>query len=91
MTTLYHGQCYQRRITRAYDKNFKPMTFREGDLILKKILLFKEDSRGKFRPTYEGPSIVIKILPDRALHLSSIDGDSPHELVDSNSMKMSYV
>lgn len=42
MKALCHGQCYQRRIARAYDKNMKPMSFPRGDLVLKKILPFKE-------------------------------------------------
>lgn len=40
---LCHGQWYQRRIAWAYDKKVKPKISQEGDLILNKILPFKED------------------------------------------------
>lgn len=50
MTALRHGQCYQKRIVGAYDKKLKPITFQEGDLVLKKILLCKEDLHIRFKP-----------------------------------------
>lgn len=57
MTTLCHGQYYQRRDAQAYDKKGKPRIFQEGDLVLRKILLFKEDPYGKFRPNFEIPYV----------------------------------
>lgn len=62
MIALCHGQCYQRRIARAYDKEVKPKTLQEGVLVLKKILPFRKVSRGKFWPNYEAPYIVTKVL-----------------------------
>lgn len=90
MTALCHGQCYQRRIARAYNKKVKPRVFQEGDLVLKKVLPFKEDPRGKFKPNYEGPFTVTKVLTGGALQISHVDGNSPHELVNSDSVKMYY-
>ncbi|KAI5398840.1 hypothetical protein KIW84_064284 [Lathyrus oleraceus] len=40
---------------KAFDKKVKPRVFREGDLVLKKILSFKPNSRGEWGPNYEGP------------------------------------
>lgn len=54
MTCLWHGQCYQKWIPRVYNKKVKPIIFREGGLVLKKVIPFREDSRDKFRPNYEG-------------------------------------
>ncbi|XP_042486863.1 uncharacterized protein LOC122091539 [Macadamia integrifolia] len=38
LNTICHGQCYPRRIARAYDKKVRPRSFKIGDLVLKKIL-----------------------------------------------------
>ena len=38
MTALCHGQLYQKRMKKAFDKKVKPREFREGDLMLRKIL-----------------------------------------------------
>ncbi|KAI5383019.1 hypothetical protein KIW84_070427 [Lathyrus oleraceus] len=47
LTSMYHGQLYQQRMKKAFDKKVKPRVFIEGDLVLKKILSFKPDARGK--------------------------------------------
>jgi len=39
----------------AFDKKVHPRELKEGDLVLKKILTFQPDSRGKWAPNYEGP------------------------------------
>lgn len=44
ITALCHSQCYQKRTAWAYDKKLKPKTFKEGDLVLKKILPFRRFS-----------------------------------------------
>lgn len=69
MTTLYHYQFYQKRVARAYDYKVKPKPSLTGDLVLMKILLFREDSRGKFMPNFKGPYVLIKVLLGGALHL----------------------
>ena len=43
LTTLCNGQCYQKRITRAYNKKVRPHQFKEGDLVLKRIFHFQEE------------------------------------------------
>jgi len=37
LTATCHGQLYQRRMKRAFDKKVRPREFHEGDLVLKKI------------------------------------------------------
>ena len=44
-----------------FDNKVKPRVFREGNLVLKKILSFKPDSRGKWTPNYEGTLILTTI------------------------------
>ncbi|KAI5429854.1 hypothetical protein KIW84_034440 [Lathyrus oleraceus] len=61
MTTLFHDmmhkeiELYKQRMKKAFDKKVKPRVFREGNLVLKKVLSFAPDSRGKWTPNYEGP------------------------------------
>ncbi|KAK5784640.1 hypothetical protein PVK06_039166 [Gossypium arboreum] len=47
LKAIRHGQMYQKRMMRAYDKKVRPRKFHEGDLVLKKILPIQKDFRGK--------------------------------------------
>ena len=46
LPALCHGQLYQKRIMRANDKKVRPRQFKEGDLVLKKILPNQQDPKG---------------------------------------------
>ena len=74
MTTLCHGQLYQKRMKKAFDKKVKPREFREGDLVLRKIMSFNTDSRGKWTPNFEGTYVVKKAFSGGALILETMDG-----------------
>lgn len=78
-------------MAQAYDRIFKPRSFREGDLVFEKILPFREHPRGKFKPNFEGPYIVTKVFPKGALYLFEIDGDSLPKLVNYDSIKRYFV
>ena len=81
MTTLYHGQLYQKRMKKAFDKKVKPREFREGDLVLRKIMSFNNDSRGKWTPNFEGHYVVMKAFSGGALILEIMDGEEfPHPM-----------
>jgi len=41
LTTVCHGQLYQRRMKKAFDKKVRPREFHECDLVLKKSYLYK--------------------------------------------------
>lgn len=45
------------------------------------ILPIKEESQEKFKPNFEGPYVVTKVLSGEASYLSEIDVDTSHELV----------
>ena len=60
---------------KAYDKKVKPHEFREGDLVLRKIMSFNADSRGKWTPNIEGPYVVKKYFYGGALILENMDGE----------------
>ena len=74
MTAICHGQLYQRRVERAFNKKVRPRFFKEGDLVLKKHNQAMPDHRGKFAPTYEGPYMVKKAFSRVALILANMDG-----------------
>lgn len=40
-------------MARVYEKKFRPSNFKEGDLVLKNIMPFKEDPQGKFKSKSE--------------------------------------
>ena len=75
MTTLCHGQLYQKRMKKAFDKKVKPREFREGDLVLRKIVSLNTDSRGRWTPNYEGSYVVQKSFSGGALILEIMDGE----------------
>ncbi|RDX62138.1 Retrovirus-related Pol polyprotein, partial [Mucuna pruriens] len=74
LRALCHGQLYQRRIKCAFDRRIRPRIFKEGDLVLRKILPAARDYRGKWAPKYEGPYVVRQAFSGRALILTDQDG-----------------
>ena len=56
LTVVCHGPVYQQRMRKAFDKKVRPRYYKPGDLVLKRIILLQGDPRGKWVPTYEGPS-----------------------------------
>lgn len=75
LIALCDGQCYQKHIERAYDKNAKPRSFREGDVVLDKIMPFKDDAEAwlssnkkKINGSIKGESIV-KIDKQYIVHI----------------------
>ncbi|XP_019425133.1 PREDICTED: uncharacterized protein K02A2.6-like [Lupinus angustifolius] len=69
LAVIYHGQLYQGRVARAFDKKVSPREFEAGDLVLKKILPNHEDACEKWAPNYEGPDIVKNVFSGGALIL----------------------
>ena len=90
LSALCHGQLYQRRMKKAFDKKIRLREFEEGDLVLKKILPAVKDLRGKWAPNYEGPYIVKKAFSGGALILTDMDGkDLPYPM-NSDAVKKYY-
>ena len=75
MTALCHGQLYQKRMKKAFDKKVRPREFREGDLVLRKIMSFNTDSRGKWTPNFDGLYVFKKSFSVGALTLETMDGE----------------
>jgi hypothetical protein len=91
MAALCHGQLYQRRMKQAFDKKVRPGEFREGDLVLKKILSFQPDARGKWTPNYEGPYVVKRAFSGGAMTLATMDGDELPRPVNVDAVKKYFV
>jgi hypothetical protein len=91
MAAVYHSQCYQRRIARSFNKKVRTREFREGDLVLKKILSIQDEAKGKFSPNYQGPFIIKKVLSGGALLLTEMDGEEFPGLINSDSVKLYHV
>ena len=53
LTAVCHGQVYQQRMRKAFDKRVRPQCYKLGDLVLKRIILPQGDPRGKWVPTYK--------------------------------------
>ena len=52
LNAFCHGQCYQKRMARAYNKKVRVRFFEEWDKVLKRILSVQEEAKGKFAPNW---------------------------------------
>ena len=89
LAIVCHGQLYQNIMKKAFDKKVHPREFREGDLVVKKIIYVQKDHRGKQMPNYEGPYVVKKVFSRGALILTIMD-ELPIPL-NSDAVKKFYV
>ena len=90
MTALCHGQLYQKIMKKAFDKKVKPREFREGDLVLRKIMSFNTDSRGKWTPNFEGLYVVKKAFFGGALILETMDGEEFPRPMNADAVKKHF-
>ncbi|XP_057975927.1 uncharacterized protein LOC131163347 [Malania oleifera] len=90
MTAIAHGQLYQRRMIRAFNRKMRPWQFQEGDLVLKKILPIHAEPRGKWTPNYEGPYVLKKAFSRGALLLVDMDRIGLLHPVNSDVVKRYY-
>ena len=91
MDTLFHTQIYQRRIARAFNKKVKPGKIKAGDMVLKQSRVIVFDTRGKFRPNWEGPYLVKIVLPKGAVRISDLEENEFTEPVNLDSLKKYYL
>ncbi|XP_070017719.1 uncharacterized protein [Nicotiana sylvestris] len=55
MVAVCHGQLYQQRTARAYNKKVWPRNFEGGQLVLRCILPHHKEAKRKFAPNWKGP------------------------------------
>ena len=77
-------------MAQAFNKKVRPRNFKEGDLVLRKMLSNVRDPRGKFTPNYKGPYVVKRVLTGGALILSRMDGPDLKDPMNSIAVKMYY-
>jgi len=91
LTSVCHGQLYQRRMARAYNKKVHPRNFEVGQLVLRRILPHQVEAKGKFSPNWQGPFVVKKVLPNGALYLTDIEGKMAEMAINADAVKRYYV
>ena len=62
LTAICHGQTYQKRMIKAFNKKVRRQEYQVGDLVIKRIILPQGDPMGKWTPTYEGAFVVKNIF-----------------------------
>nr|XP_012466309.1 unnamed protein product [Gossypium raimondii] len=90
LKAICHGQMYQKRMITAHDKKVRPREFREGELVLRKILPIQKDFRGKWSPNWEGPYVVKRAFSGGALILTEMDGKELPNPVNLDAVKKYY-
>ncbi|XP_070050317.1 uncharacterized protein [Nicotiana tomentosiformis] len=91
MAAVCHGQLYQQRMDRAYNKKVWPRKFEVGQLVLRRILPHHEEAKGNFAPNWKGPYIIRRVLPKGALYLGDIEGNDTETAVSADAVKMYFV
>jgi len=90
LAAVCHGQLYQRRMKKPFDKKVRPREFHVGDLVVKKIMPNQKDHRGKWTPNYEGPYVVKRAFSREALILTKMDREELPLPVNSDAVKKFY-
>ena len=90
LTPICHGQTYQKRMIKAFNKKVRRQEYQVGDLVIKRIILPQGDPRGKWTPTYEGQFVVKNIFSGGAMILTTMDGDDLPHPVNADIVKKYY-
>ena len=91
LAAICHGQLYQQRMKRAFNKKIRPQRFYPGDLVLREVIMQSHsDPRGKWTPNYEGPYIMKRDFSGGALILIDMDREDVPLPVNSDSVKKFY-
>ncbi|XP_059285129.1 uncharacterized protein LOC132038484 [Lycium ferocissimum] len=90
MVVVCHGQLYQQRMARAFNKRVRTRFFQIGQLVLKRIFPHQEEYKGKFAPNWQGPYVVHKVLSGGAVVLAKMDGQEWPKPINSDAIKRYY-
>ncbi|XP_016576580.1 uncharacterized protein LOC107874263 [Capsicum annuum] len=58
INVVYHGQLYQNRMAKAFNKEVRPRHFKPGQLVLKGIFPHQDDAKSKFSSNWQGTYVV---------------------------------
>ncbi|KAI4363639.1 hypothetical protein MLD38_019830 [Melastoma candidum] len=90
LAAIDHMQCYQQRMSRAFNKKVKEVKYKPRDVILKRILPNAKDPRGKFAPNYEGPFVVEHAFSGGATILMKMDGGELSQPINADALRRYY-
>ncbi|CAN6726163.1 unnamed protein product [Malus baccata var. baccata] len=67
----------KKAVARAYNKNVKIKSFKEGDLVWKTVLPLGAQLKGfgKWSPTWEGPFMIGRVLDKGGYYLADLEGN----------------
>nr|XP_009600042.1 uncharacterized protein LOC104095593 [Nicotiana tomentosiformis] len=91
MNAVCHGQLYQNKMAKGFNKRVKPRQFTPGQLILKRIFPHQDEAKGKFSPNWQGPYMVHRVLTGGALILAEMDGEVWPKPLNSDTVKRYYI
>ncbi|XP_070026324.1 uncharacterized protein [Nicotiana sylvestris] len=91
MNVVCHGQLYQNRMSRAFNKRVKPRKFTPGQLVLKKIFPYQDEAKGKFSPNWQGPYMVHRVLTGGAFILAEMDREVWPKPINADAVKQYYI
>ena len=90
LKALCHGQLYKKWMVRAHDKKVHPRQFREGVIVVKKILPNQQDQRGKWAPNWDGTYVFKRAFLEGALILTEMDGNELPSPINTDAVKKYY-
>ncbi|XP_070047017.1 uncharacterized protein [Nicotiana tomentosiformis] len=91
MNVVCHGQLYQNRMSRAFNKKVRSRQFTPRQLVLKRIFPHQDEAKGKFSPTWKGPYMVHRVLTGGTLILGEMDGEIWPKPINLDAIKRYYV
>ena len=88
---LKRTEDYQRKTTRYYNQKVKPMSYRPGDLVLKKLLPARKNlTHGKLGPNWEGPYIISRVVRPGNYEHQTEEGKVLHHAWNAERLKRFY-
>ena len=90
LTAIFHGQTYQKRMIKEFNKKVRQQEYQVRDLVIKHIILPQGDPRGKWTPWYEGLFVVKNIFSEGAMILATMDDDDLPHPVNADIVKRYY-
>ncbi|XP_015162450.1 uncharacterized protein [Solanum tuberosum] len=92
MDAVCHGQLYQNRMTKAFNKKVKPRQFTPRQLVLKKIFTDHQgEAKRKFAPNWQRPYMIHRVLSGGAVILGEMDGRMSTKPINSDAIKKYYI
>jgi hypothetical protein len=73
LTTAVKNEAYRRKATQYHNARVKNKTFKQGDLVLRKLeATSNRESSGKLAPTWDGPFRVTRVVKANTCHLQDL-------------------